>query len=181
MAATTSIFDLSAISKSVNKTASAVVSTLRPLANGIEIATLSSEHWTETHALNLQDKKERENAVRAQSSADLMRKALAKSQQQTLATDEFEDEVKREVVIGHVKREVNNTKLVALLELSTDPEALKQLASKDGITDADILKLAKVGVPTQTHTAVTGTEATPSAFDIKNIAVRPKQPEAVAG
>lgn len=158
------IFNFKPLTNGITKMGSAVVMTVQPVANMIEMATESTNGWTETHSANLAAKAERRNKVQAQEHADLLRKALTDAQNFTMEVDEYERKVQNKVDINHLKGRIHDAKRQAIHAISED--TILELSKKDNLSDADILRAAKVGTLAQESS----NEESTSAFDISQFA-----------
>lgn len=156
-----SLINTTGLTKSLSKLGNAVVFTVQPVANLLEMASESSLAWSESHAADLAAKTERRNKVREQTNRDLLRKALADADRATIETNALTRQVETLVDIDSVKGRIHETKRAAVKAISQD--VIDQLTTKNNLTDADILRAAKVG------TLATTTEETnepKSNFDI---------------
>lgn len=154
------LIDVSGANRGLKKLGNAIVFTVQPVANIIEIASTSSNAWIEQHAADIQAKTERKNAVREIVSADLLRKAKATAKQSTIDTNVFERSVQTAVGIDAFKDRIHEAKMAKLVNISDS--TVDQLATKENLTDADILRAVKVGSMAPTTEA----ETTTDAFDI---------------
>ena len=139
----TAIIDLSGIARTTSRVGAAIVSTVKPLANGIEIITATTTAWTEEHAANLLEKTKRNEAVREIVAADLMRKAKAKATQGTIATNQYVRNTQEIMMMDSVEERIHTARMETIG--SIDADVIAKLASKDNLTLADIQRAAKVG------------------------------------
>ena len=137
------LINLSGATRSVTKLGNAIVMTVRPIANIIEMASESSNAWAVDHASNVRAKTDRQNQVREVNNSDLLRKALATAAQTTIDTNVYERGVEIALSVDKLKDQILESRCKSILGLT--PEQLQHLATKDNVTDADILRIAKVG------------------------------------
>ena len=141
------IINTTGITRVTTKLGTAIVSTIQPAANLLEIATESSQAWTENHAAELEAKQKRKQAVREQTHADQLRVALAKCEQSSLDANEFVRRVQSQVDIDHFKQRIHDKRRESLHGI--DDATVAELAKRNNLTDADILRAAKVGTTAQ--------------------------------
>lgn len=155
------LIDISGLARVTNKLGSAVVMTVQPAANLIEMASQSSSAWVDSHAADLAAKTERQAAVRVQTNADAMRKALANAQRTSLDTNELVRSVQSDVALDALKTKIHDTRLSVLVDI--DSSVVEALSKKANLTDADILKAAKIG-----NTSPVESEEKTNEFDINS-------------
>lgn len=162
-----SLINTTPITKTVTKLGTAIVTTIQPVANLIEMASESSLAWSQSHAADVAAKADRKNKVREQTNRDLLRKALATADEATIETNTLERRVQVLVDIDSVKQRVHEAKRVAIKGISE--ETIESLISKNNLTDADIMRAAKVGtIATESEDS---TEPK-SAFDISRFSTK---------
>lgn len=121
----------------------AIVLTVQPAANLIEMASESTTLWTEQHSKQLAAKAERQDAVREQDNKSKLREALASAQRRTNKTADYVLQVQAETDLSNYKVRIQQFRKEAM-EAASD-EILKELSNKPNLTDADILKALQVG------------------------------------
>lgn len=159
------LLDISGFTKGASKLGTAVITTVQPVANLIEMATESSNAWTQDHSANIQAKSERNAAVRQQTNIDLLRKAKASCQQLTLDTNAYVRTVQTAVALDALKGRVHEAKQANILAVSS--EAIQSLVTKDNLTDNDIMRIAKVGAVAEPVTDDTSDEFNINSFTTK--------------
>lgn len=137
------IIDLSGITRGVSRLGSAVVRTVQPITHVIEMASESSAAWTVAHSANLAAKSDRQAQVRDKVNNNLLRKALATAEQGTINVNEFVRNVETSVAMDQFKAKIHDVRCSALVNM--DEKLIQSLAERNNLTDADILKAAKVG------------------------------------
>lgn len=156
------LINTTGITKPLVKLGNAVVMTVAPVANLLEMANESSLAWTESHAADVAAKTIERNAVRETVHANSLRRALAEAQRNTLETNLFVSEVQDAVDVNAMRARIHEAKRKQFHSLSE--EAILKLAQKDNLTDADILRAAKVGITAPV--ATTTIDAPKSEFDL---------------
>ena len=138
-----SIINTTPAAKTFTKLGTAIVTTVQPIANLIEMASESSLAWTQAHAADVAAKADRKDKVREQTNRDLLRQALIAADEATIETNNLERKVQVLVEVDAVKQRVHEAKCDAIKCISE--ETIQSLISKNNLTDADIMRAAKVG------------------------------------
>lgn len=163
------LINTTGITKPIVKLGNAIVMTVAPVANLLEMANESSLAWTESHSADVAAKTIERNAVRESNHANSLRKALADAQRTTIDTDLYVSEVQDAVDVNAMRTRIHEAKRKQFHSLS-DAEVLR-LAQKDNLTDADILRAAKVGITAPVATTTLDT-APKSEFDLSSFTTK---------
>lgn len=159
-----SLIDISGLTKSVGKLGSAVVLTVQPVANLIEMGSASSLAWSESHARKLAAKVERQTTVDNQVNRDLLRRAIFDADEATIETNAVERAVQLRIKEDSVAVRIHKVQCSSFDNIPD--EVIVRLAGKANLTSADILREAKIG--SIATPVVDETDAPTSAFNLSN-------------
>ena len=138
-----SIMDLSKPARAIGKLGNGILLTIQPIADGIEILSTSSNNWVRDHALNVQAKAIRQDAVREEEHIELLNQARANARERTLRTNDRVREVAMLEGVDQHKQRVHEAKLQ---QIANVPDSvILELATKRNLTNADILRTLNVG------------------------------------